>query len=169
MCLWNNSFQLKIKPKYFQESLGRKIGPLKSDKSRRGGLKVPWFLLKWKTSVLECSIMSPKLSKRLERMLYPQNKCKLEDRKNLSWTIKSPLSTKERMEIGILRFLNLFSKMYRSGDVVATTYHKGQIISLTSKPQKKYDVGIHKRTRQGVSAKLESYIYKTCLVRATNI
>jgi len=36
--------------------------------------------------------------------------------------------------------------------VVATTYHKGQMISLTSKPQKKYDVGIHKRTRQGVSA-----------------
>ena len=31
-------------------------------------------------------------------------------------------------------------------DVVATTYHKGQMISLTSKPQKKYDVGIHKRT-----------------------
>ena len=56
-----------------------------------------------------------------------------------------------------------------SVDVVATTYHKGQIVSLTSKPQRKYDVGIHKRTRQGVSAKLESYIYKTCLVRATNI
>jgi len=36
--------------------------------------------------------------------------------------------------------------------VVATTYHKGQMISLMSKPQKKYDVGIHKRTRQGVSA-----------------
>ena len=36
--------------------------------------------------------------------------------------------------------------------VVATTYHKGQMISLTSKPQKKYDVGIHKRTQQGVSA-----------------
>ena len=30
--------------------------------------------------------------------------------------------------------------------VVATTYHKGQMISLMSKPQKKYDVGIHKRT-----------------------
>ena len=43
--------------------------------------------------------------------------------------------------------------------VVATTYHKEQMISLTSKPQKKYDVGIHKRTRQGVSAKLASYIY----------
>ena len=27
---------------------------------------------------------------------------------------------------------------------------------------------VHKRTQQGVSAKLESYIYKTCLVRATN-
>ena len=36
--------------------------------------------------------------------------------------------------------------------VVATTYHEGQMILLTSKPQKKYDVGIHKRTRQGVSA-----------------
>ena len=30
--------------------------------------------------------------------------------------------------------------------VVATTYHKGQMISLTSKSPKKYDVGIHKRT-----------------------
>jgi len=27
---------------------------------------------------------------------------------------------------------------------------------------------VHKRTQQGVSAKLESYIYKTCLVCATN-
>jgi len=26
----------------------------------------------------------------------------------------------------------------------------------------------HKRTQQGVSAKLESLIYKTCLVHATN-
>ena len=40
----------------------------------------------------------------------------------------------------------------KDNGVVATTYHKGQMISLTSKPQKKYDVGIHKRTRQGVSA-----------------
>ena len=36
--------------------------------------------------------------------------------------------------------------------VVSTTYHKEQMILLTSKPQKKYDVGFHKRTRQGVSA-----------------
>ena len=36
--------------------------------------------------------------------------------------------------------------------VVATTYYKGQMISLMSKPQKKYDVGIHKRTRQGASS-----------------
>ena len=35
--------------------------------------------------------------------------------------------------------------------IVATTYHKEQMISLMSKPQKKYDVGIHKRTWQGVS------------------
>jgi len=27
---------------------------------------------------------------------------------------------------------------------------------------------VHKRNRQGVSAKLESYLYKTCLVHATN-
>ena len=27
----------------------------------------------------------------------------------------------------------------------------------------------HKRTQQGVSAKLEFYIYKICLVHATNI
>ena len=117
MCLWNNSFWLKMKPKYFRKSLGHKIEPPRSDRSRGGGLKVPWFLLKWKTSVLECSIMSPKLSKSLERMLYPQNKYELEDRKNLSWTIKRPLSMKERMEIGILRFLNLFSKIYRSGEI----------------------------------------------------
>ena len=117
MCLWNNSFRSKMKPKYFHEFLGRKIGPLRSDKSRGEGLKASWFLLKWKTSVLECSITSPNLSKRLERMLYPQNKCKLEDKKDLSWTIKSPSSTKERIEIGILRFLNLFSKMYRSSEI----------------------------------------------------
>ena len=43
---------------------------------------------------------------------------------------------------------------------------QGQMISLTSKPQRKYDVGIHKRTRQGVSAKLSSYIYLIHLVRA---
>ena len=36
--------------------------------------------------------------------------------------------------------------------VVATTYHKGQMILLTSKPQEEYDVGFHKRTQQGVSA-----------------
>ena len=30
-----------------------------------------------------------------------------------------------------------------------------------SKPQKKYGVGIHKRTQQGVSAKLASYILST--------
>ena len=36
--------------------------------------------------------------------------------------------------------------------IVATTYHKEQMISLMSKPQKKYDVGIHKRTWQGVSS-----------------
>ena len=117
MCLWNNSFQSKMKPKYFHKFLGHKIGLPRSDKSRGGGLKAPWFLLKWKTSVLEYLIMSPKLSKRLERMLYPQNKCELEDRKDLSWTIKSSSSTKEKMEIGILRFLNLFSKMYRSGEI----------------------------------------------------
>ena len=117
MCLWNNSFRSKMKPKYLNKFLGCKIGPLRSDKLRGGGLKAPWFLLKWKTSVLECLITSPKLSKRLERMLYPQNKCKFEDRKDLSWTIKSPFSMKERMEIGILRFLNLFSKMYRSSEI----------------------------------------------------
>ena len=27
---------------------------------------------------------------------------------------------------------------------------------------------VHKRTQQEVSARLESYIYKTCLVHATN-
>ena len=47
---------------------------------------------------------------------------------------------------------------------------QGLMILLTSKPQSR-DImwDIHKRTQQGVSAKLESYIYKTCLVRATNI
>ena len=29
---------------------------------------------------------------------------------------------------------------------------QGQMISLTSKPQRKYDVEIHKRTRQGASS-----------------
>ena len=53
--------------------------------------------------------------------------------------------------------------------VVATTYHKEQMISLTSKPQKKYDVGIHKRTRQGALAALLLYLYNLQVVRATTI
>ena len=40
----------------------------------------------------------------------------------------------------------------------------------TSSKSLKLDIKweVHKRTQQGVSAKLESYLYKTCLVCATN-
>ena len=52
---------------------------------------------------------------------------------------------------------------------MATTYHKGQIITQGSKSLKadiKWE--IHKRTWQEVSAKLESYLYNYMLVHATN-
>jgi len=58
-----------MKPKYFQVSLGRKIGPPIGERSKGGGLKEPWDLLKWKTSVFECSMTRPKLSSNLERTL----------------------------------------------------------------------------------------------------
>ena len=58
-----------MKPKYLHESLGRSIGPPRGERSRGGGLKGLWDLLKWNISVLECSMMRPKLSKSLERIL----------------------------------------------------------------------------------------------------
>jgi len=67
-----------MKPRYFHESLGQSIGPLIGERSREGGLKRPWDLLKWKISVLECLTIRPKLLRSLERILYPQNKCELE-------------------------------------------------------------------------------------------
>jgi len=58
-----------MKPKYLHNSLGLRIGPPRGERSRGGGLKGPWDLLKWNISVLECLIMRPKLFKSLERML----------------------------------------------------------------------------------------------------
>jgi len=58
-----------MKPKYLHDSLGLRNGSPRGERSRGGGLKGPWDLLKWNISVLECSIMRPKLSKSLERML----------------------------------------------------------------------------------------------------
>ena len=58
-----------MNPKYFQVSLGCKNRPPIGDKSRGGGLKGLWDLLKWKTSVFECSMTRPKLSSNLERTL----------------------------------------------------------------------------------------------------
>ena len=58
---------------------------------------------------------------------------------------------------------------WKDRSVVATTYHKEQMITQDSKSLKvdiKWE--IHKRTQQGVSAKLESYLYYYMLVCATN-
>jgi len=58
-----------MKLKYFQVSLGCKIGPPIGERSNRGGLKTPYNLLKWKFSVFACSIMRPKLSRSFESIL----------------------------------------------------------------------------------------------------
>jgi len=39
------------------------------ERSREGGLKRPWDLLKWKILVLECSTVRPKLLRSMERIL----------------------------------------------------------------------------------------------------
>jgi len=58
-----------MKPKYLHKYLGQSIEPPRGERLRGGGLKGPWDLLKWKISVLECSTIRPKLSKRFERIL----------------------------------------------------------------------------------------------------
>jgi len=58
-----------MKPRYFQVSLGLRILPSSEERSSGEGLKVPWNLLKWKISVLECSTTRPNFSRRLVRML----------------------------------------------------------------------------------------------------
>jgi len=44
--LWKDSFLLKMKPKYYQDILGDKIGPPKGERLRGGGLKIPCILEK---------------------------------------------------------------------------------------------------------------------------
>jgi len=58
-----------MNPKYLHESLGRSIEPPRGERLRGGGLKGPWDLVKWKISVLECSTIRLKLSRRFERIL----------------------------------------------------------------------------------------------------
>jgi len=55
--------------KYLHESLGQSIEPPRGERSRGEGLKGPWDLVKWKISVLECSTIRLKLSRRFERIL----------------------------------------------------------------------------------------------------
>ena len=49
-------------------------------------------------------------------------------------------------------------------------YQTQSLIAVQDSKSLKIDIKqeVYKRTRQGVFAKLESYIYKTCLVHATN-
>ena len=57
MCCQKDNFLSKIKPRYFQVSLGQRIGPLIKVRSRRGGLNRPKDLEKWKTSDFLCLMM----------------------------------------------------------------------------------------------------------------
>jgi len=95
-----------MKPRYFHEFLRARVSPPKDDRSRERGLKGPCDLEKWNTSVFECSTMSPNLSKRLV----------IEISNNLFWETKSPSSTKEMIDTGILRLFRCFSKIYKKGE-----------------------------------------------------
>ena len=69
ICWWNIKFLSKMNPRYFHELLGHKMDPPSGERSRGGGLKVPWDLLKWKISVLECSTTRPNFSSKLVNTL----------------------------------------------------------------------------------------------------
>jgi len=58
-----------MKPRYLQVSFGMSEGLPIADRSRGGGLKMPWDLEKWKTSVFECSTRRPNLERSLEATL----------------------------------------------------------------------------------------------------
>jgi len=59
-----------MKLKYFQESLGCKIGPPIDERLRRGRLKDPCDLLKWKTSVFKYSTIRLNFERRFNIILY---------------------------------------------------------------------------------------------------
>ena len=97
-----------MNPRYFQEFLEVRIGPPKDDKLRGGELK--------ELCDLENSTTRPNLSRRLVITLQLQKRWELETSNDLFWEIKSPSSTKEMIETGILRFFRCFSKINRKGE-----------------------------------------------------
>jgi len=58
-----------MKPRYFQESLGCKIGLPIEERLSRGGLNKPCDLMKWKTSVFKYSTIRPNFERRLDTIL----------------------------------------------------------------------------------------------------
>jgi len=58
-----------LKPRYLQVFFGMSEEPPIDDRSRGRGLKIPWDLEKWKTSVFEYFTRRPNLEKSLEAIL----------------------------------------------------------------------------------------------------
>ena len=104
-----------MKPRYFQVSLGCKVGPPIGNRSRGRRLKIPYDLLKWKISVFTCLMMRPKLSRSLESTLLLQKRYALGMSKDLFCAMIRLSSTNKRMEIGVFRFLRCFSRIYKNG------------------------------------------------------
>jgi len=55
-----------MKPKYYQVVLGHNTNPPKGVRLREEGLKLPYNLEKWNTSIFPCSIISPNFIRKLE-------------------------------------------------------------------------------------------------------
>jgi len=95
-----------MNPRYFQESLGHRIGLPMEDRLSRGGLNEPCNLVKWKTSVFEHSAIRLNFKRRFETTLWLQKIKELERRRDLLWATRRPSSTKDKIEIGIFRIFN---------------------------------------------------------------
>ena len=105
-----------MKPRYLHVSLGGRMGPPREDRSRGGGLNASWDLEKWKMSVFPCSTMRPHFVSNDMIILQQQKWLALECEIDLFWEMKSPLSIKEIMEMGIFRIFKWFSKERKTGD-----------------------------------------------------
>ena len=84
-------------------------------RGRRSVFFVAW--VKWNTSVLLCLIARPKFCKMEDSILKHVNRVVFIFLKFFSWEMNRPLSTNDRVEIeiGIVRFLLLFSQIFRIG------------------------------------------------------